>query len=241
MEDYTEIFNKTSKMYFPIIASFAAIIALWTQFETLVIPIVIGIFVLCFLVNHGESIRPRYLEDQQKIIDVLTNHLKRTKDSIYYFGGAGFIGSSDIWKETLSQKLNDPKIETVRIIDLKKPHELELLLSNMDSEKVKEEVIDYRRWLKTHADYLKKSNVNNFFYSYEGAPIWKHGMNYIVFDKKILAVITPCTTVERKVIIISSPKIAEEFANSIDFVVKQFGLESYNGEGLEKIYEEKPE
>lgn len=241
MEDYTDTFKKASEMYFPIIAFFVVIIALWTQFEVWAIPIGIGIFVLCFLVKHGESIRPKYIDDQDKIIEVLTKHLKRTKDSIYYFGGAGFIGTEKKWKDALSKKLDDQKIAITRIIDLKKPHELELVLSNMDDEKVKTEIEEYRSWLKMHADYLKKSNNKNLFYSYEGAPIWKHGMNYIVFDKKILAIITPCTTVERRVIIISSPKIAEEFANSIDFVVKQFGLKSYNGDGLEKIYEEKPE
>ena len=237
MNNYIETIKTTLKMHFPIITYFAAIIALWTIFEIWVILIFIAILFLCFLYTNRESIKPEYIYDQDKIIEVLIKHLERTKDSIYYFGGAGFIGTEKKWKDALSKKLDDQKIAITRIIDLKKPHELELVLSKMDDEKVKTEIEEYRSWLKMHADYLKKSNNKNFFYSYEGAPIWKHGMNYIVFDKKILAIITPCTTVERRVIIISSPKIAEEFANSIDLVVKQLGLESYNGKGLEKIYE----
>ena len=237
MNNYIETIKTTLNMHNLIITYFASMIALWIFFEIWSILIFITILFLCFLYTNRESIKPEYIYDQDKIIEVLIKHLERTKDSIYYFGGAGFIGTEKKWKDALSKKLDDQKIAITRIIDLKKPHELELVLSKMDDEKVKTEIEEYRSWLKMHADYLKKSNNKNLFYSYEGAPIWKHGMNYIVFDKKILAIITPCTTVERRVIIISSPKIAEEFANSIDLVVKQLGLESYNGKGLEKIYE----
>jgi len=138
--------------------------------------------------------------------------------------------------------LKDPNFKVVRIIDLKKPDELEPLLRRAYGEKVDDQIDDYRRWIKTHAEHLKeKDDLNNFFYSYEGAPIWKHGMNYIVFDKKILAIITPGIKVERKVTIIPSHEIAEAFADSIRSVVRLFKLDPLSGEDLEVCLIDKTE
>ena len=247
MEEYPEILKKASEMYFPIIASIAVFIAFWGQFKVWAIPLGIGIFVLCFFVKHVELIRPKYIEDQKKIIEVLSHHLDNTNKSLYYFGGAGFCGASEIWEGSFANKLEDDNVKVVRLIDLKKPDELKPLLSKMYGEEVDDQINDYQKWIKTHAKYLKEENeeenggMNNFFYNYEGAPIWKHGMNYIVFDKKILAIITPGIKVKRKVVIIRSSKIAEEFTESIDSVVAQFKLKSLDRKYLKRYCYDKTE
>lgn len=240
MQEIVEIFKETIyKLFIPLTAFSAAIIAIWAQFEIWSILLGALIFILCLLITHHEIIKPKYLDDPQKIIDVLTNYLKKTHKSLYYFGGAGFIGESKIWRNVFAQKLQDSEVKIVRLLDLKKPEELRPLLSKLYGENTEDEVEDYRRWLKTHAECIKKTgSLNNFFYSYEGAPIWKHGMNYIIFDKKIVAIVTPGIQIERRVIIIRSSKIAEAFIDSIESVVKQFKLESVEGQFLEDMCKE---
>lgn len=245
MTESTGIFEYASEktsaiitIIFTIIAGVVLISDCWGKFYIIgVIFFIVVIFALCCIKKHRELIEPEYIEDSQKINEVLVNYLKDTKKSLYYFGGAGFITANEIWATTLANKLKDPNFKVVRIIDLKKPDELEPLLRKMYGEKVDDQIADYRRWIKTHAEHLKKEDdVNNSFYSYEGAPIWKHGMNYIVFDKKILALIMPSMDVGRKVAIIKTPKIAEELADSITSVVRQFKLKKLSGEDLEKVY-----
>ena len=148
MEEYTESFKVTLEMYFPIIAFFAAIIAFWGLFNVWAIPLGIGIFFLCFFVKHGEIIKPKYIEDPQKIIEVLTHHLDNTNKSLYYFGGAGLIGASEIWERSFAKKLKDDDVNVVRLIDLKKPDELKPLLSMMYGEEVDDQINDYRNGLK---------------------------------------------------------------------------------------------
>ena len=263
MEENTEIFkyaSKKTKLIIEIISIICIIISVILAIITLFNEnyVIRNIFIIVFIVfivvifaifcakKNSELIKPIYIEGDKKITDVLVNHLKNTEKSLYYFGGAGFItegDKDDSWARTLSNKLNDPKeIEVVRIIDLKKPYELEPLLRKMYGEKVDDQINGYRNWIKTHAKHLKKEYGHRIsFYSYEGAPIWKHGMNYIVFDKKILALITPGTKEERKLAIIPNDTIAEEFADSITSVVKQFKLYPLTGKDLEEVYQDKTE
>lgn len=238
MQETIEIFKDTIyRLFIPLIAFFAAVVAILVEFEIWAILLGGLALTLCLFITQNEMIKPKYIDDQQKIIDILTDYLKNTNKSLYYFGGAGFIGASENWRNTFVQKLQDSRVEVVRLIDLKEPEKLRPLLEKMYGEKTEDEIEDYQRWLKTHAEYIKKtSSLNNFFYSYEGAPIWKHGMNYIIFDKKIVAIITPGIKMERRMIIIRSPKIAEEFIYSIESVVKQFNLSSVEGQFLEDMY-----
>jgi len=247
-EGFGDMSGKIINKFSLIIGAFASIITIvfaivdyLDDFNILIKLLIIGIIVIIISIyfneRHIELIEPKYIEDSQKIDEVLINYLKDTKKSLYYFGGAGFITANVIWATTLANKLKDPEFKVVRIIDLKKPDELEPLLRRMYGEKVDDQIADYRRWIKTHAEHLKeKDSVNNFFYSYEGAPIWKHGMNYIIFDEKILALITPGMDVKRKVVIIPSHEIAKEFVDSIKSVRKQFKLDELSGEDLEKVY-----
>ena len=242
-----KIINKFSL----IIGAFASIITIvfaivdnLDDFNILIKLLIIGIIViiisLYFNEKHIELIEPKYIEGDKKITDVLVNYLKNTEKSLYYFGGAGFITEGDEddgWAKTLSNKLkNSEKFKVVRIIDLKKPYELEPLLREMYDEKVYDQINAYQNWIKIHADHLKeKDGWKISFYSYEGAPIWKHGMNYIVFDEKILALITPGTKTKRKLAIIPNHKIAGEFVDSITSVVAQFDLKKLTGKDLEKV------
>lgn len=246
MNEYTEPFENASKIWLSIITSVVSIIAFWEIFNNLLaIPFGILIFVICFFMKSIELIRPKYFEEAREINKVLTKYLENTNESIYYFGGAGLIGASDDWKKKLAKKLEDPRVKIVRLIDLKKPNELEPLLKKMYCKEVGSQIDEYRKWIVTHAKYLKgedSMNKSNFFYDYEGAPIWKHGTSYIVFDEKISVIITPGVQIEgnevvtgRKVIIIRSHEIAKELKGSIDSVVTQFDLKNLSKEDLETV------
>ena len=226
---------------------FNPIIKLCGIFCTIVIIILLVVIIAIYYYyskKNSEQVIIKYIKDSDEINEVLVKYLKNTTKSLYYFGGAGFINTYDKWETTLGDKLQDPSFEVHRIIDLKKPKDLKPLLIKMYGENVDVQIENYKKWIEMHRKQLEMSAVNNFFYSYEGAPIWKHGMNYIVFDKKILVLITPIiregstsNKIERrKVVIIPDHRIAKEFADSIKLVIAQFQLIPHTVKDLDKVY-----
>ena len=172
--------------------------------------------------------------------DVKTNMidlLHKTKESLYYYGGAGFIGTFQEWQEELDKKIKIEKIIFVRLIDLKTPTEIKKVLEMMkEKEDVDRDYTKYKEWLKMHSKYLNIPGMLNEFYNFEGAPLWRYGVHHIIFDEKHVAIVFLSTGDVRNAIIIRHcPDIAKALIDSIGGIVEIFNLTPITDKELEKV------
>ena len=105
----------------------------------------------------------------------------------------------------------------------------DMLKDTMEEAATNEEIEAYKQWLTTHSEKLKHSIANNQFYNFEGAPIWKYGIHFIIFDKKHLATPFYSGEVRSAIFIHDCPEIATALADSMDWlkdVLQPKGLSS---------------
>lgn len=176
--------------------------------------------------NEGEDV-------ERNMIDLLQN----TDESLYYYGGAGFIGTYPKWQEKLDEKIKSEKIIFVRLIDLKTPTEIKKVLKTMKKkEDVDKDYTKYTKWLEMHSKYLNISRTLNEFYNFKGAPIWRYGVHHIIFDSKHVAIVFSSSGEVRNAIIIRHcPDIAKALIDSIGGIVEIFNLTPITDKELEKV------
>lgn len=167
---------------------------------------------------------PYNLEDEE-IMEEATKMLKSTKDSFYYYGGAGFIGKQTKWREAYQEKLLTDKVKIYRFLDAKPATEMKNMLNKieMSEDYTKEAIDDYVTWLNTHSENLQKREKANFFYDFRGAPIWKYGIHCMIFDKKHVIIPFLSSAQTRSAVVIRDcPKMAETIVGSLDFLKETF-------------------
>lgn len=170
--------------------------------------------------------------------DVLTEATKLlsgTKRCLYYYGGIGFIGRHPGWQKAYKNKLKDDRIRIVRFLDAKKVHDIKTMLeSNRMSKKIiNDDEKEYVTWLETHSKNLRERGSNNFFYDFEGAPIWKYGLHCIVFDEKDLVITFLSSMTTRSAIFIRDcPEIAKALVESFEWLRDNFKLEEKNADQI---------
>ena len=137
-----------------------------------------------------EEARGYPVTDEHKLKEDVTRMLRDAKKSLYYYGGAGFIGDYEEWRECLSTKLDThtgSKFRVVRLVDAKKPSEMFELIKRpcpkVDAI-LRSEISKYIAWLLNHARFLTVPFLDhNYFCDYEGSPIWKFGTHLMIFDE----------------------------------------------------------
>ena len=95
MEIFIKILNNASKIFITIVGTLVTLIAIWGYFEISGIIIILVIFLIAIQLSFGPIILPRYLDNPVEITKTLVNYLKDTNNSLYYYGGAGYIGSDE--------------------------------------------------------------------------------------------------------------------------------------------------
>ena len=139
-------------------------------------------------IEKWEKLAGRPIDNEEKIKNEVTKMLENAKETLHYFGGADFMGDRSEWKDTLRAKLKSGEFDVYRVIDLKSPSEMRDLICERYSayEKLlRDEINKYISWLLNHAGFLVEPFIDhNWFYDFDGAPIWKYGMHVMIFDKK---------------------------------------------------------
>jgi hypothetical protein len=233
----------------------AAILTICRHFEinalVMILALLTSLFFLAFvwtykdvsrLESHIDEIkkesRIEFLTTETEAGKVLTEMLENTKESLHYFGGAGLIGAYKSWQEVLKKKLGDKEFEMVRIIDLKLIQELKEIFKPEGKKDEADDIKKYQEWLETHSEHLESTAKENEFLNFAGAPLWKYGINYLIFDKKHLAITFIHHNVRKAIIIRNRSDIAKEIEGSIRYLRKRFKLRSLDSETLEGIAKE---
>jgi hypothetical protein len=134
--------------------------------------------------------RVELLDREEKFVAGAIDLLKNASHSLYYYGGIGLIGDYDGWKRELQTKLVTREFLIKRLIDLRTVDALRQMLEPVEEEERNEMVCKYQTWRETHAQYAR-AELSNFFYHFEGAPIWKFAIHCVVFDSKTIAIVYP--------------------------------------------------
>jgi hypothetical protein len=161
--------------------------------------------------------------------------LKGVENSLYYFGAAGFISDNNEWKKTLAKKMVNTDIKFVRLIDLKSLKEMvEILKGMVEDKEISEYVEAYKEWLDLHSAHLRSRSENNIFYKFDGAPLWKFGINIIIFDDKNICIVFLSAKENKNAIFVyDCPDIAKAMINYSDWVAHFLGLEKIGYNELE--------
>lgn len=183
------------------------------------------------------AVLAQFICEEEEAQKEATRMLKETEQSLYYYGGAGFIGNYQHWREEYGKKLNDKNICMVRFLDLKSLDEMkDVLKSAMRPKEVNTELKEYAKWLTTHSRHLKHRIENNRFYEFEGAPIWKYGPHWIIFDRKhILFPFLSAGKTRSAICIHNCPDIAGALADSLDWLTHTLALKEKSGNDLSAL------
>ena len=262
LQEARRVNSKYALAAFGVIAVIAIVILLLgrlkiTTFDALQTLLLIGMLLLTLIIlvifGPRENVLPKpiidpivhqILEPTVKFCnegkDVETNLidlLKKTEESLYYYGGAGFIGTFREWQDELEKKIKSEKIIFVRLVDLKTPTEIKKVLKMMkEKEDVDRDYTKYTEWLEMHSKYLNISSMLNEFYNFEGAPLWRYGVHHIIFDRKHVAIVfLSAGKVRNAIIIRHCPDIAKALIDSIGGIVEIFNLTPITDKELEKV------
>lgn len=163
--------------------------------------------------------RVELLDREEKFVAGAIDLLKNANNSLYYYGGIGLIGDYDGWKRELQTKLMTREFLIKRLIDLRSVDAFHKMLSHVKEEERKEMVDNYRAWRETHAQYAR-AELNNFFYHFEGAPIWKFAIHCVVFDSRTIAIVYPSRGMYKNAIFIhGNEKAAKALVESIESMI----------------------
>ncbi len=166
-----------------------------------------------------------------------TKMLKESERSLYYYGGVGFIGNYQHWREEYNKKLDDKSIRMVRFVDSKSLDEMKSILKGtMEPREINNELKEYAQWLTTHSRHLKHRIENNCFHDFEGAPIWKYGLHWIIFDRKhVLMPFLSSGKTRNAICIHNCPDIAGALADSLDWLIRTLALREMSSDELSAL------
>jgi len=209
-----------------ILAGLGFIIGCWDKLGFGAVAIVLGVLLLGIgrWAYRKRTLGVPFVAEGDDVLNEATRMLRATKRSLYYFGGVGFIGGSPRWKEVYEEKLQNDRIKIVRFLNAKSARVMKTMLKEVFSEDLAErDTGEYVEWLATHAENLDHREKNNFFYDFEGAPIWKYGIHCMVFDRKHIAIPFLSSAATRSAVFIQDcPDMATAVADSLDFLKDSF-------------------
>jgi len=151
----------------------------------------IFLFMLIFIRWNKELSKIEFFNEEADFIKAVTDLLRKAKISLYYCGGLGLIGDAKVWSDLLEEKLRDENFIVNRLIDLKHYRDIkELLKCSMQKNELDDTMRKYKEWLTKHATYVFPKH-NSFFFDFDGAPIWKYAIHYMIFDKRHIVIAFP--------------------------------------------------
>ncbi len=240
MKRIWRIIKETSLTALAIVGPVGLVIGLWDRLQAWGIVMVLGAaLIVSFYLRYRQMPRAKlYLREGDDALAEVTELLKKTEKELCYYGGAGFIGKHEEWKNAYQKKLNDEDIRIIRFLDAKSVSEIRTLLekNRISKTKIERDTTEYRDWLQTHSDNLRVRGENNYFFDFEGAPIWKYGIHYIIFDEKHIVIPFLSSMKTRSAIIIRDcPEIAKTLVAGLMFLKDNFKLEEKDSEQVASL------
>jgi len=210
-----------------ILGPVATVWALWIPLGVWALVMALGLaLIVTFWFYFWKRIRTvPYLKEEEEAGREATELLRATKDTIYYYGGVGFIGQpGSEWREEYTEKLKG-KTMIKRFIDVETVEDMGKLLEGVfDEEGVKRAKEDYGGWIETHCEHLRTRATHNDFYDFEGAPMWKYGLHCIVFDEKHVAIPFASGNNCSALFLRNCPEIAKALTLCLDGLIDDFDL-----------------
>ena len=238
IENLRDLFESIWVKYIGILTAIGLVITLWSAFGNHFIILLLGLWALMVSVRLISMTPTKFFDKEEDAANKAIKQLKKVKKSLYYLGGAGFIGDNEVWKKELVEKMDKADITFVRLIDLKSLKEMEEILKCAGEKKAREYTKNYKKWLEIHRENLKDSFTNNFFHDFDGAPIWKFGLNLLIFDKKNILMVFLSSEDKKNAIFIEDSRSAEAITNYIDWLRSSLQLRRVTDKELEEMTKE---
>ncbi len=242
MKKIWRIIRETALTSLAVVGPVGLVIGLWDRLQAWGIVMVLGAALLVsFYLRYRQMPRAKlYLRRGDDVLTEVTELLKKTEKDLCYYGGSGFIGKHKEWKNAYQKKLHDEDIRIMRFLDAKSVSEVRTMLENnrISETKIDRDITEYKDWLQTHSCNLKTRGENNYFFDFEGAPIWKYGIHYIIFDEKHIVIPFLSSTKTRSAVFIRDcPEIAKALVESLVFLKDNFKLEEKDAEQVAALAE----
>jgi len=227
-----------------IIGPVMGVIGFWDRLQAWGIVIVLGAaLVVSIYLRYRQTPTGRLelLEGDAVLIEA-TALLKETEKDLCYYGGSGFMGKHEEWKNAYEKKLHDEDIRIMRFLDAKSVGNIRTMLkkNRIAETKINRDTSEYKTWLETHSKNLVARGENNYFFDFKGAPIWKYGIHFIIFDEKHIVIPFLSSMKTRSAIFIRDcPEIARELVKSLEFLKDNFKLQDKNAEQVAALAKDK--
>jgi hypothetical protein len=121
--------------------------------------------------------------------------------------------------------MKNPDFTVKRFINLpiQSPGKIDDWIHAAGDENEKKEIIEkYTTWLEVHAKHApdeKDSGSKNYkCFHYDGAPAWKYGIHFTIFDRKEVVILYPSSGMYKNAIFLRDPKAAGALVDYIESV-----------------------
>lgn len=235
MNKIWRIIKETGLTALAIVGPVGLVIGLWDRLQAWGIVMVLGAALIVSLyLRYRQMPRTKlYIREGYDVLTEATELLRKTEKHLCYYGGSGFIGKHGEWKNEYEKKLRDEDIRITRFLDAKSVGQIRTMLENnrISKTKIERDTTEYEAWLQTHSDRLRTRGENNYFFDFEGAPIWKYGIHCIIFDEKHVVIPFLSSMKTRSAIFIRDcPEMAKALVTSLMFLKDNFKLEEKDAE-----------
>ncbi len=228
VEQWREVFRLIRDVGLAVVGILGPVATVWAIWTYLQVWALVMALALALIVTFGFYFWRRirsvpYLKEGVEAGAEATKLLKATNETLYYYGGVGFIGDTKEWRNEYKNKLAS-KTVIKRFLDVEPIESIRKMLKDVLKEP-DVAIQDYKEWISTHCEQLQITGQRNEFYDFEGAPIWRYGIHCIVFDEK--HIILPFASGERScaVFIRNCPEIARAIKLCLDGLIGDFRLE----------------
>lgn len=230
MKNIWRIIKETALSALVIAGPVALVIGFWDRLQAWGIVILLGAaLIVSFYLRYKQMPKAKlYIREGDDVITEATELLNKAEKDLYYYGGSGFIGKGPEWKKAYEKKLRDKDFKIMRFLDAKSVSDIRTMLEDnrISKTQIDSDTKAYKKWLETHSNNLKARGEKNYFFYFEGAPIWKYGIHYIIFDEKhIIIPFLSSMETRRAVFIRDCPEVAKELVEFLIFLRDNFKLE----------------
>lgn len=237
LEHWREVFRLMRDVGLAVVGILGPVATVWAIWIHLQVWALVIALALALIVTFGFYFWKRirtvpYLKAGGEAGIEATKLLKATKDTLYYYGGVGFIGATQEWRDEYGKKLGG-KTTIKRFLDVESLEDLRKMLEGvLDEEGIKDAIDDYSKWVRIHSDHLQIRATHNDFYDFEGAPIWRYGLHCIVFDEKHVVLPFASGKSTDAVFIRNCPELAKALTLCLDGLIDDFNLKRVDSKKL---------
>lgn len=180
-------------------------------------------------------------KDSSELIRIAASMLQSSSESLHYFGAMALMNDegNQSWNLALKKKLKEEDFTVCRYIHLLTPEDIEQMFKN-DLRARDHYIQGYEKWLQLHSERSRWSDARheNRLVNLKCAPIWQHGLHYLIFDRKHVLFVYRKDNHVRGILMRNRAKFAAHQIEMFSTLEKHYGAGAMRQPDLETLHKQ---